>query len=423
MRDGDPDHPVPRSSRALLLDGAFGPFFAGKVLATIGIWIHNVAAAILVHRLTGSALLVGAVSVGQFVPQLLLAPWSGARADRRDRRRQVILGVGVTTAGAAGLTVWSAVSGLDGRRGAAAIIAAATVVGIGFALSGPAMQAMIPQLVRPTELTTAIAMTSIPMMVARTTGPALGALLITAGGPVATFGTTVGLNVLYLGALARTRPRPDEQRHDRPRDLLAGWRFARSDPRVARALVAIAIIGVGVDPVITLTPSLVAELREPAALVGVMASAFGGGAATAFLLLGAVRRRLGLPATGTLGLGVLAASLLVASLAPSGPVAIAAFAVGGIGMTLALPSFTAVIQRTVPDAVRGRVMALWSVAFLGSRPLTASATGALTDATSVRVALLVSVVTIVIGAWMTRQPYLPDGPLAPSAEITSASVV
>jgi hypothetical protein len=81
--------PSGRPTHRLLVDPSFGPFFWTQMLSTIGIWVSNITAAILVFDLTGSALLVGLVSVAQFAPQVALGPWSGALADRGDRRRQI----------------------------------------------------------------------------------------------------------------------------------------------------------------------------------------------------------------------------------------------------------------------------------------------------------------------------------------------
>jgi MFS family permease len=391
-----------RTAARLLLDPRFGPHFVGKILSTVGVWVHNVSAAVLVHDLTGSSLLVGAVSVGQFLPQLLLTTWTGARADRADRRRQVMLGVGVTSLGSLALAAWASTVGLPGRTGATAVIAAATIVGIGFAIGGPAMQALIPALVRPNELTRAVALTTLPMTIARAAGPAIGAVLVTRGTPVLAFATAGTLHLLYLATLTRLpAPRPHGgSRHEV--HLLDGWRTVRATPHLAALLVGVAVVGVGVDPVITLTPAIAAALGAGPTLVGSLASAFGVGAAVGLGLLGPVRRRFGLEGAGTAGLVVLGTGMAAVAVAPGSAMALAALVVAGTGMTLALTSFTTALQHHVEDRMRGRVMAVWAVAFLGSRPLTAAVSGAVTDATSVHVALLLAAIAIAIGAWATR---------------------
>jgi MFS family permease len=393
---------VARPGRQLLLDRTFGPYFLGKLVSTIGVWVHNIAAAIVVWELTRSALLVGAVSVGQFLPQLVLTPWSGARADRGNRRKQIITGRLVTAAGSIGLVLWTAIIGLQGVAGAFAVITAATVVGIGFALGGPAMQSLIPALVRPNELPTAIALSSVPFTIARASGPAIGALLVTTTGPTVAFGIAAVTNLLFAGIIWRLPIRHVARQRASDGRVRAGLRYVRQHPSMLALLAGTAAIGVGADPVITLTPSVAERLGMTSSFIGLQASAFGVGAGIAFLALSRVRMRLGLHRLGTTGLGMLATGMAILAVAHAPWLAIAALLVGGAGMTFALTSLTTLVQQQVPEELRGRVMALWSVAFLGSRPLTAGVTGAVADLTSVAVALLLVVAVLVAGAVVAR---------------------
>jgi MFS family permease len=391
-----------RPARVLLRDPVFGPYFVGKLVSTVGVWVHNIAAAIVVWELTRSALLVGAVSVGQFLPQLLLTPWSGARADRADRRRQIIVGRLVTAAGSLGLVLWSVTIGLEGIAGATAVITAATVVGIGFALGGPAMQSLIPALVRPSELPTAIALSSVPFTVARASGPAIGALLVATTGPTVAFGVAAATNLLFALLIHRLPIKLDPRPVAGDGRIRAGVRYVREQRGLLALLIGVAAVGVGADPVITLTPSIAERLGMTSSFVGVQASAFGIGAGLAFLLLARARLWLGLPRLGTAGLSMLAFGLAMLAVAPAPAVAITALLIGGAGMSFALTSMTTLVQQQVPDELRGRVMALWSVAFLGSRPITAGITGAVADATSVVVALSLVVLMLAGGAVVAR---------------------
>lgn len=410
------DDPAPRGSFGLLRDRTFGPFFAGKLLSTIGVWIHNIAAAIVVWDLTRSTLLVGAVSIGQFTPQLLLAPWSGARADRGDRRRQLLLGRMVTAAGSGGLALWIWLIGIDGTSGAAVVIAAATVVGIGFALGGPAMNALVPALVRPRELPGAIALGSLPMTVARSAGPAIGALLLYSAGPAAAFGVAALLNVLFTIIIAVISIRDVPRRQSNDGSVRAGWRYLRADAGMSALMLGVVTIGIGADPVITLTPAIADRLGQASSFVGTLASSFGIGAAVGFLMLSRVRLVLGLPRLAVTGLTGLAIGMLALAITPTVAGAIAAMAIGGIGMAFALTSLTTMIQQQVPEDLRGRVMALWGVAFLGSRPIAAGASGWITDNSSVVVALVVVVVILLLGAITVRpsrvNPYRVRAPRA-----------
>ncbi len=400
--DTSTDERTPRGSFGLLRDPTFGPFFAGKLLSTIGVWIHNIAAAIVVWDLTRSTLLVGAVSIGQFTPQLLLAPWSGARADRGDRRRQLLLGRMVTAAGSGGLALWIWLIGIDGTSGAAVVIAAATVVGIGFALGGPAMNALVPALVRPQELPGAIALGSLPMTVARSAGPAIGALLLYSAGPAAAFGVAALLNVLFTVIIAVITIRDVPRRQSSDGSVRAGWRYLRADAGMSALMLGVVTIGIGADPVITLTPAIADRLGQASSFVGTLASSFGIGAAVGFLVLSRVRLVLGLPRLAVTGLSGLAIGMLALAITPNAIGAISAMAVGGVGMAFALTSLTTMIQQQVPEDLRGRVMALWGVAFLGSRAIAAGVSGWITDNSSVVVALVIVSMILLTGAITVR---------------------
>jgi MFS family permease len=402
-----------RGSLGLLTDRVFGPFFVGKLLSTAGIWIHNIVAAILAFQLTRSAFVVGLVSVAQFVPQLLFAPLSGAIADRGDRRKQLVLGRLIATAGSGGLALWIVLVGVDGLPGAAPVVGAALVVGIGFVVGGPAMHALLPTLVRPGELAAAIALNSVPFTVARAGGPALGALVASSAGPELAFAIAAAANLLFAGILLwlpiggrpETSPGAD-------RSVRAGLRYLRTDPTLVWLLAGVAAIGVGADPAITLTPPLSDGLGRGSELVGVFASSFGVGAGAAFVVLSPLRRWLGLPRLGTVGLGLLAAGMLALTVTPGPIPSILAFGVGGAGMTLSLTSLSTQMQERLPDELRGRVMALWSVAFLGSRPFAAAVNGAIADAVSVDAALLVVVAVLLVAAWLSRPARLAPVPVA-----------
>jgi MFS family permease len=379
----------PRGSLALLRDPVFGPFWVGKLLSSAGIWVHNVAAAILTYQLTRSALLVGAVSVAQFLPQLLFAPLSGAMADRGDPRRQLVLGRMITAAGSGGLTLALAVLGVDGLPGAWPIITSAAVTGIGFVIGGPAMHSLLPTLVRRSELATAVALNHLPPTIARSAGPMLGAFLLVTAGPTVAFGFTFATNLIYaLVLLALPLHRQRRALSRREGSVRTGFRQLRTDPAVAFLLLAVLALGFGADPVVTLTPALADALGHDEALVGTLASGFGVGAAMVFPLLAMLRRRLGLTGLAGLGLAAVAAGMALAALAPRAWVAVAGMVLAGTGFAFALTGLTTQLYDRVPEELRGRIMAIWSMAFLGSRPIAAAVNGAIADLTSVGTALL-----------------------------------
>lgn len=396
----------PPRTRRQLLRTPVGALATGKVLSTLAVWTTNIAGAILVFELTGSAFIVGLVSVAQFTPQLLLTPLTGARADRGDRFLQVIVGTVITALGSVLLTVWALTIGFTGQRDAFVIIAAAGLVGTGFAVNGPATSALLPALVRRSELADALALSSLPIVVARAIGPAVGAALYLTFGPVVTFGLASALHLGFIVLLLQLRRRVRLAPRSRPAGsdsrIRAGLAYLRHSPRTVLQILGVGIIGVGADPITTLTPALAATLGAPASFVGTLASSFGLGAAFGFIVLSRVRLAVGIMRLGAIGLALMGVGTLLAGLAPIPVIAAIGTATAGGGMTFALNAFTTLVQADVPDELRGRVMALWSMAFLGSRPITALVTGSMTDAIGVRSALVLSAAVILAGAWLTR---------------------
>lgn len=403
----------PRNTWQLLIDPTFGRYFAGKMLSTAGMWIHNVVAAILAFQISGSALMVGIVSVAQFGPQLLFAPLSGAMADRGNRRRQVVLGRLIVAFGSGSLALMLALGGVEGLPGVWPVILAAGIVGIGFVIGGPAMQALIPSYVQRAELPTAVALNSIPFTIARAGGPALGAFIAVAAGPATAFMLAALGNLLF--ALMIPRPiRHEPRRADRDRSVGAGIRYLGQDRGIILLLLGVTAIGIAADPVVTLTPALSTELGRGTTMVGLFASAFGIGAGLAFPLLSLLRSRLGLARQGALGLSTMAAGLLLTGALPFMPVILGGLVIGGAGLTMSLTSLSTQLQQRVPDDLRGRVMALWSVAFLGSRPLAAAFNGAVSDLTSARFTFAVVGVLVFVLAWFGRPSRVAARPVPQS---------
>jgi len=397
---------APARSRRELVLTAVGALAGGKVLSTLAVWTTNVAGAILVFDLTRSALIVGLVSVAQFTPQLALTPWAGARADRGDRFVQVIVGTAITTLGSVLLTAWAIGFGFTTERDAWLMVAAAGLVGTGFSVSGPATSALLPALVRRSELADALALSSLPIVVARSAGPAIGAAIYLAAGPTVTFGLSGLLHLSFISLLIVLRRRivvAARDGGDAPDGgVRAGLAHLRRSPRTVLQIVGVGVIGIGTDPITTLTPALTVALGMPEACVGTLASTFGLGAGVGYVVLPRVRLAVGIMRLGGIGLAALGAGTFVAGVAPVAWLAIAGVALGGVGLSFSLNAFTTLVQADAPDALRGRVMALWSMAFLGSRPITALSTGWLTDAVGVRFALVLSAAAILAGARATR---------------------
>jgi MFS family permease len=166
-----------------------------------------------------------------------------------------------------------------------------------------------------------------------------------------------------------------------------------------------AALAVGADPVMTLTPALAAEMGGGDEAVGLFATAFGVGSVAAVVVLRPLRRAVTLRMMGVLGFWVLAAGLGIVAFSPAVWPAAAGFTVAGVGFILGTVALTTRVQRRVPDELRGRVMALWGLAFLGSRPLAALLDGLLADTAGLRAAFLVAALITVLSSLLARVSY------------------
>jgi MFS family permease len=356
----------------------FGPYFFGNALSASGGWFHNLAAAILIYRLTGSELLLGVLAFSQFSPVLLLAPWAGRAADRFDRRRLVI-GVQSIAACLAAL-----VAGLAwaGQATAPAVIAISAGLGICMAFSIPAASALLAALVSREDLPTAVGLNSMTYNLARATGPALAGLVIATVSIPAAFALNSVSYLALIAGIAVSRPRRQERtRGTRFRDSL---RLLRVEPRLAALLAVVMLVGFASDPINTLAPAFAEEFGRPDTYGGFIIGVFGAGAVTAaFTLAGRIagsRKRLAVTLT-LLGTGVAGFALT-----PWLPLALAILFVGGFGYLASNTAATARLQLDVEEAQRGRIMAMWGVAFLGLRPVASLIDGAIASAFGVRVA-------------------------------------
>ncbi|TML35803.1 MAG: MFS transporter [Actinobacteria bacterium] len=370
----------PGAAFALVRQRNFGPYFFGNALSASGGWFQNLAASLLVYRLTHSPFLLGLLNFCQFIPVLVLVPWTGSAADRFDRRRLLLAAQTTAAALAAILSVlaWS------GLATAWVVILFALGLGVTSAASIPAQQALIASLVDRESLPTAVALNSMTYNLARAIGPALGAASVEYLGIPASFLLNSFSYLVFVGALLAIRPRAQEtaaRETSRLRDALG---LLRDDPRLLAFLIVVAAVGFASDPVNTLAPAFAHAFGRKDTVAGFIIGAFGAGAVTAALFVaGRVagsRKRMAITLT-LLGGGVIAFAL-----SPWLPLGFVLLFVAGFGYLASNTSATTRLQLGVSEAQRGRMMALWGVAFLGLRPLASLADGAIASAAGVRTA-------------------------------------
>ncbi|MGH3025693.1 MAG: MFS transporter, partial [Gaiellaceae bacterium] len=227
----------------------FGPYFAGNAASASGTWFQNLAASILIFRLTHSAFLLGVLNFCQFVPVLLLSTWAGSLADRVDRKRLLL----ITQLSA---TVLSGILATLAFRGLATewvVIGFSGALGVVAAFSNPSQQALVVALVDHDDVPQAVALNSMTFNLARAIGPASAAGVIAAFGIPWAFALNSCSYLVLVAGLLMVRPR-EEERAARTslRDSIA---LLRADPRLGLALLVVMTAGFGSDPVNTESPA------------------------------------------------------------------------------------------------------------------------------------------------------------------------
>ncbi|MAT06926.1 MAG: hypothetical protein CL424_17985 [Acidimicrobiaceae bacterium] len=377
------------SSFAILLrDRVFAPFFFANSLSNTGNWFQNVAAGIVVYDLTGSNTAVGAVSIVQFIATMLLTPWMGALTDRVNRRHMLLAGQSIAFAGASALAVTVIVVGIDGLPGPWPIYAATAVIGLGAATILPSLQAVVPSLVERRDLDRAIALNSMTFNIARSVGPIAAGATVAALGAEWAFGINALTFVPLLVVLLVIRPRGEVEPDDGATTGVGeGVAWVRERPAVIAVLVATLAVGWTSDPFSTLMPAMAETLGGGDATVGLLVGSFGLGAAVTAPFFDRVIGLVGRARVVPTALAIVAVGLTTLALAPVTAVALLGALLSGSGFLLGVTGTNSELQKAMPEQLRGRVMAWWSVAFLGCRPVAAVVDGAVADLTDVRVAI------------------------------------
>jgi len=320
---------------------------------------------------------------------LFLAPWTGSAADRFDRRNLLL----VTQPTAAALSgMLALVTALD-LATAPLVIVFGLGQGIVSAFSTPAQQALFVSLVRREDVTAAVALNSMTFNIARAVGPAIAAAVIGAFGIATAFALNGVSYLVFVGALLLVHPRRQERpESSRLRDSFA---LLRREPRLAVALGIVMTVGFASDPINTLAPAFANEFGRPDTFSGYIIGVFGAGAVTAaFALAGREPSRPRVVVT----LLLLSGGVAAFSLTPWLGLGLVFLFVAGFGYLASNTAATSFLQLGVAETQRGRIMALWSIAFLGLRPVASLIDGAIASAFGVRTAGVVLTIPAFVAA-------------------------
>jgi MFS family permease len=231
---------------------------------------------------------------------------------------------------------------------------------------------------------------------ARAIGPVLGAASVEYLGIPASFLLNSLSYLVFVGALVAIRPRAQETAARENSSLRDALGLLRADPRLLAFLVVVAAVGFGSDPVNTLAPAFAHGFGRRDTVAGFIIGAFGAGYVTAALFfagrVAGSRRRMAVT------LALLAGGVIGFALSPWLPLGFVLLFVAGFGYLASNTSATTRLQLGVSEAQRGRMMALWGVAFLGLRPLASLADGAIAAAAGVRAAGVILALPAFLGA-------------------------
>ncbi len=402
--DAWPEATAGRSALGLIADRNFGPFFFANLASNSGTWFQNIAAILLIYDLTGSSTLVGLVSALQFGFALVLSVWAGMLADRYDRKRLIIAGQSVGLLAALALMYLSSREIVVGQ-----VLGFIALAGIGHAVTSPALQASITQLVPPADVGQAVALNSVTYNLARAVGPALGAIVYVRFGPVVSFAVNAATYLSLIVVLAVIRLRTVRRDESEDRSVLAGVRYVMRSRALIGCLIGVGALGFAMDPVNTLTPAMVNLFGRGEQLVGLMIGTFGAGAVVSAVFVRRLRASSGRGQTGMRALILLGGMMGLYAASPGPELAFVALFVGGAAFLLGVSDFTALMHELLDDGIRGRVMALWGMAFLGVRPIAAIIHGSIGDLAGPRAGVAFAVLVAASAAAVVQRTVVAQG--------------
>jgi MFS family permease len=378
------------SSFGALRHRDFRLFWGGQLVSLIGTWMQSVGQTWLVLELTRSPFQLGLVNALQFIPVLLLSPVGGAVSDRL-RKRHIIL---VTQAAMMVQALVLAALVGSGRVQYWHVAVLAAVYGLGRALDIPARQAYVTDLVGRADLANAVALNSVVFNGARIVGPAVAGLLIARFGVAPAFLLNGVSFLAVLGALLaiRTDGRPDPAgRLGLRAGLLGALTYAAETPVIALTLgllVVVSLLALNFNVVVPLIAYGV--LQEDARGFGLLMSAVGVGAVAGAVGITLFRRDRPSLAVLAGSAAALCSGLIVLALIGRFAAVAVVLAVLGACQIFFTTGCNTTLQLATPDALRGRVMGLYALAFAGMSPFGALLVGTIAEHAGVRVACAVS---------------------------------
>lgn len=391
-----------RRIAAALAHRDFRVLWGGAFTSSIGTWMQKVAQGWLVLTLTNSPFYLGLDAFLGEAPILLLTLLGGVVADRRDRRRVLLISqyVQMATAAALALLVYS-----DTVR-IWHILTLSCITGTAQAFGGPAYQSLIPTLVRKDEMPNAIALNSIQFNLARIIGPLAAGIALAAWGMTACFALNALSFLVVIASLLSLRIAPTPPRTQSIlEELRGGLAYVRREHAIRSFMFLAFCTALLGSPVLTLLPVIVQRVFQQDATGYSWMMAFSGSGSVVGALIVAWLGRFRQMARTALTLQAALGLLLIAFAASRIlPLSYALLFFGSIAMMMVFALLTSMMQLAAPDEMRGRVVSIYMMAFRGGMPLGAITSGTLAARTSAPITLAVTggLLTVVVGVFAWR---------------------
>jgi MFS family permease len=368
-------------------------FFSGQVVSWTGTWVQWVAQGWLILRITDSSLGLGLVTAMQWLPVLLFGAWGGVLADRFDKRRLLTL----TNLTSALLSLFLGLVTIAGAVNLGIVIVVALLLGLVTAVDNPTRQTFTMEMVGRDRLTNAVSLNTATFTIARILGPTIAGFLIAGVGIGECFLVNAASFVpilIALNVMNKDKLHALADAHERRGGVIEGLKYVMSIPVLRMLLTIMAIVGTLEYNFQVILPVLAKEtFAGDARTLGLLGAFLGIGMFMGSLTNAAVGR----PTRNYLVLGGSALGVLTLFVAgaPSVWIATALMVPLGAASMGFLATMNSTLQLTSSDSMRGRVMALYFVLFLGSTPIGAPIVGWIAEVFSPRAALAVGgVVTL-----------------------------
>ncbi len=380
----------------------FQLFFSGQLISLIGTWMQTVAQAWLVYRLTKSALLLGSVGFASQIPVFLIAPFGGITADRVNRQRLII----ATQTAALILAGVLAALTLTEHVQVWHIFVLSALLGVVNAFDIPGRQAFLVDMVGKEDLMNAIALNSSMFNGARVIGPAIAGILVAKIGEGWCFAAnSISYIAVIVGlALMHVHCAPRASTHSPIEDIIEGFRWVNQTKVIRALLLLIGMMSLVAMPYTVLMPIFADRILHGGARgLGILMGATGVGALFGALTLAAKTGVKGLGRWVTISCASLGITLICFSFSTSFWLSVALLLPAGYSMMLQMACSNTLIQTMVPDQLRGRVMSVYSMMFMGMAPFGAFFGGALAHRIGAPITVATGGVACVLGAiWFAR---------------------